>query len=287
MPIGTAGAIALGAGSAIGGIAGAQGNKSTQTSVFNLAPETSLEAGATSTVGTNYGLFEGLINQGAGGQDVATGTQAQRDLAALLDQYSKSGGLPNAQDISTSQGFAKDIFARRQEELNQSFIQQNTEAQRLAGRLGRPVNDPILQAKLRTGYLNQQDLLNAEKQGFATQTALALPQQRLGYATDRTNLLSGLASQAFQNRAALLEAGSNLLGAERNYRLGRSGQTITAESGGGLGGALSGLLAGAGAGAQTFNLFSGANRTPKLSGGSTQLGQTPQSYSSQYGFGNS
>jgi hypothetical protein len=94
--------------------------------------------------------------------------------------------------------------------------------------------------------MRQQDQLNSEKMGMADQ----LSQRRLGYATDRTNVMSNLASQAFANRTAILSLGSQLGNQERDFRLRAAGSNTTSVQGGGLMGGLTGGLQGAAGGLQ-------------------------------------
>lgn len=210
-----------------------------------------------------------LTNAGPGTQAVKDSMTASNDLSALLKQMAQTSGLPTQGDINTSNAFSGNMFASRQTELNQMFQDQNTEAERLSARLGRPVNDPVLQAKLRTGFMRQQDSLNAEKQGYASQMALQLPGQRLNFTSMNNDLQGGLAAQAFRNRAAILEAGQNLMNNERNFRLNTASRWGEQSSGGGLGGAISGALGGSMIGANVANMFSGggASISNSLGGG--------------------
>lgn len=150
------------------------------------------------------------VQAGPGQSDVSNAYGSNKDLAAMFGDYAKSGGIPGQEDINAANGFANNMFQARQVGLNQSFIDQTTDANRLAARLGRSVDDPILQAKLRTGFMRQQDSLSAEKQGLAQQFALQLPQQRLQYAQGQNNILNGLSNQAMQNQSYLLGIGNQL-----------------------------------------------------------------------------
>lgn len=185
-------------------------------------------------------------------QDIAGARGAQTGLAQMLEGYSKTGGLPSEQDITGANQVAQNLYNPQRVALQQSFTEQNTEAQRLAARLGRDVNDPILQAKLRTGFMNQQAGLEAGQGAFAQQFALQQPERRLGYAGQRADILGGLATQAFQNRAAIMGLGSNLFNTERQFRANTAERygTNQQQSGGGLGGAITGAIGGAGSGFQ-------------------------------------
>lgn len=258
-------AAVIGGGAVLGGIAGAIGDekRSNTVSGMNLSAAGALENQASGTQGYSLEELQKLTKAGANVGDVSAAAKSQRELAALYGQLSQTGGIPGQEDIATAQGFAKNIFQNQQEALNQSFVQQNTEANRLAAQLGRSIDDPILQAKLRTGFMNQQAQLAAEQGSYASQLALSLPQQRLQYATGQSDVLGNLATQAFQNRAALLSAGSNVLSSERNFRMGTAQQysNNVQQSGGGVGGFITGAMGGAGALAGSAgaisNMFSG------------------------------
>lgn len=205
---------------------------------------------------TGYSDLQSLLGAGPGAADVTNSMNASKSLSSLLQQYSQSGGLPSASDISSANGVASNMFAPQQAALNNSFYQQNIQAQRLSAQLGRPINDPIIQAKLGIGQAQQQSVLSGQQGAFGQQLALSLPQQRVGYATQNAGLLGGLASQAFQNRSALLGMGSQLLGQAQGYQIATSPHNTTAQQqvGGGLGGALSGALSGLGMGAGLSSL---------------------------------
>lgn len=207
--------------------------------------------------GKAFNDLQGMVNAGPNQGDYTKGVQSQRDLAAMFGDYAKTGGLPSQDDINSSNGIADNLYASRQTALNQSFTDQNTEAERLAARLGRPVNDSILQAKLRTGFIRQQDLLNSEKMGTSQNLALQLPGQRLGYAQQQAGLLDALGQQAMSNRNFLLGLGSQIGGQERDWRFRTSQQynNATSSGGGGLGGAISGAIGGAGAGMSAFGAY--------------------------------
>lgn len=221
-----------------------------------------------------YGQLNDFTNMGPGGSDITAATGANRDLAAMLEEYSKNGNMPTSADISRGSDLSKSLYGAEQTGLDQSFIQQTTEANRQAARLGRGVDDPILQAKLRTGMMQQQAMLDAKKGAWATQYSMGQPGERLGYAQQRTGILSGLASQAFQNRSTMLSMGNQLLNAERQWRVttgtkyGQGNESV----GGGLGGALTGFVGGLGAGMTAYGRLSpgsaiGAGGSP--SGGSS------------------
>lgn len=245
---GTALAIGAGVAAAGGAIAGAIPKKSTTT--VDAGQATDRETNALTQQDNMYSQLQGLTKMGPDGSDVAAATGASRDLGSMLQQYSQSGGMPGQQDIQTANQFAGDIFAPQRTQLQQSFTQQTTDANRQSAMMGRSVDDPILQAKLRTGMMNQEAMLNSQQGAFGAQTAMAMPQQRLQYAGMRADVMGNLATQAFQNRAALLQTGAGIAGAERQFRLATA--TRQNESGGGLGGAIEGFMGGLGAAGKMF-----------------------------------
>ncbi len=284
MAIGTAALIAGGLGLAAGGVAGAIGSKkegsSESTSRIDVGTAGASEKFATGIESDYLKSLTGLVDSGPGSADVTNSYGATKSLADMLAAYSKEGGaLPTQGDIDSSNSLASKLFAARSTALNQNFQDQTTAAQREAARLGRDVNDPILQAKLRTGMLRQSDLLNAEQGAAAASLAQAMPGQRLAFATDRVNILGGLAEQAFKNRAAIMGYGSQIKNAERDWRLQtgtRYGNSKSNESGGGgIGGAITGALGGLAGGLSIGNNLSGmfgAGGAPALSSGGGMSG---------------
>lgn len=267
--------MALGAiiGGALGAVAGGLGSSSSQSSVsgIRVAPETALEKQATGYLGQNLGQLNDLTQAGPGVQDQTNYLNSSRSLASLLQSYSQGGYLPTAADTASASGLADQL-------LNPSFRQQGVEADRLAARLGRPVNDPIIQNKLRQGLADV-------RSSFIAQRAQQMPLERLGFAQQYASVNQGLASQAFANRQALLQAGNTLREADRAYRINtgeRYGET-SQSSGGGLGGAISGALGGAGAGLAFQNALNSFNN-PISSGGGVGGFASPGGFSSG-GFG--
>ena len=286
MAIGTTAAL-LGGGALLGGIAGAKGSKN-QSSTSSTSESTSKldagQAGGLESLGANItqeqlaGLQQ-LIGQGPGAGDVTAGTGAQRDLASMLQQYAQGGNIPGAQDIQQAQQFAGGAFAGQQTALQQQFEDQQVQAQRLAAQLNRPVNDPIIQAKLAQQQMRSQQQLEADKTSFATQFAQQLPGQRLDFAQQRAGILSGLASQALANRQNLMSLGSQVQQQGQQFRLatgtqrntGSQNQTTQGKQGGGIGGAISGAIGGASLASgfgNLMNLGGGGAAAPQVSGGS-------------------
>jgi hypothetical protein len=213
-----------------------------------------------------YNEYRGILEQGPGASDVSSAVGSSRDLATLLEQYMKTGGLPGQGDIDQAQGLAGGMFNARRTALSQSMQDQEVLAAREAARLGRSTTDPVLQNKLRGGFMRQQDSLMAEQTDFGNRIAMDLPGRRLGFANDRANVLNNLAAQAFSNRAAILAAGSNLFNNERNARLGLA--STTQLSGGGVKGAAAGYL---GSTTAAMNFFGGMGGGG-MGGGGGQMG---------------
>lgn len=265
MAVGTTTALAaMGGGALLGGIAGSMGQRSETNYDSNIdaGQATGAELFGGSVLNDNVRGLQGLVNAGPGQQDVSSSLDASRGLAAMLEQYSQTGGLPGSADISTSNNIANSLFQARQLGLNQAFSDQNTAAQRQAALMGRDGNDPILRAKLAQEQTRQQGMLGAEQGAWAQQFALQLPGQRLGYAQNRASLLGGLATQAMANRQALAAMGEGIQTNERNFRLqtARRYGTQATESGGGLQGAITGALGGAGALAGIAGGFGGGGQ---------------------------
>lgn len=261
-------------GGVTGAITGFGGKKSSYHNVsgINLADASDRELEAFDLQDDQLKALQALFSKGATSKDYATAVQSQRDLAKLLGEMQSTSGLPTEQDIDTANRIASQLFGARQTALQQLFEDQTTEANRLAARLGRPVNDPILQAKLRTGFIRQQDLVNAEQNAAAQNLALQLPGQRLGFAQAQSQILSALGDQAVSNINYLLSLGNQIANQERNFRL-QTGERYSSGSikeGGGIGGAITGAIGGIGAGLEiapslskvfsSFNPFS--NRQP-------------------------
>lgn len=246
---------------ALGAIAGSQKDVSNVTATQNVTPgeETAFEKMGQAGETDSFKTLSSYTDAGPGQADVTNSLNATRSFADLLKQYSASGGLPTDQDISSAQGIVGKLFAPQKTALEQSFTDQNTQAQRLSAQLGRPVNDPIIQAKLRTGFINQTNQLNSEQTAAGQGLALSLPGQRIGYAGQSAQVLGGLATQAFQNRAALFQYGSSIQQNQQNFRLQtaqRTGGQLN-ESGGGFKGAVTGAFGEAGAFSHIIGLGGG------------------------------
>lgn len=251
--------MALGAiaGGLLGAIAGGQGSNSSSSSEggIRVAPETALEQYANPMLQRQLQEQENFANLGPGAQDITAGVGAQRSLADMLQQYSTGGFMPSQQDYASAGQFADAT-------LGASFRQQETQAARLSAQLGRPVNDPILQAKLRQS-------LGEQRGSMVAQEARNMPMQRLQFASGLADVRSGLATQAMSNRQALMSLGSQLRGQDREWRLqtGTRWGTQSQSGGGGLAGAISGGLAGVGMGAKIGGLMSAFGGSGAAGGG--------------------
>ena len=203
-----------------------------------------------------FGQLNDYINAGPGQSDIEASLGASRGLADMLQQYSQGGFLPSESDISTANTQAGNLFQAQRTALSQAFEDQTIEANRRAAIQGRAGNDPILAAKLAQEQTRQSAMLQSQQGSLAQQLAMAMPGQRLGFASDRANLMGGLASQAMANRQAILSLGSQLGGNERNFRFSTADRTNNQSSGGGFGGFMSGMLGGAGMGLSAASSFS-------------------------------
>lgn len=251
-------ALALGGG-LLGGIAGAAGNKQESTSGLNMGAASGLENSAGGGLSKDYASLRSMFDQGGpNAGDYSKGTQAQRDFAAMLGQYSKSGGLPGQGDLDTANVFAQRAFDPQRVQMQQGFEDQKVEASRLSASLGRSVDDPILQAKLRSEMMRQQSSLGAQQGAFANQMALQLPGQRLGYAGQQAGVLDDIGQRASANRQLLMSLGSQILGNERAFRMNTAERWGEQKSGGGIEGAMNGALGGMGAGMSMFSAGQGA-----------------------------
>lgn len=276
-------------GAAIGGLAGAMKDKSqtSYTSGLNMSPESMLELFGKGQLERGARGFEDMVNAGPGQSDITAGLGASRDLAAMLDQYSKGGYLPTDADRSTAGDLASKLFNPQRVAMGQAFEDQTTAANRQAALMGRSMNDPILRAKLAQEQTRQSALLEANQNAFATQFAMDSPLKRLGFASDRANVLGGLASQALANRQALASMGQGIMEGERNFRLQTAERhgTQNTESGGGLKGAINGGLAGAGTAMGLMNGFQSLTAPAGVGGGMGAMGAGSNIFNSGYQFG--
>lgn len=269
------------AGAVVGGIAGAQGNNSNQnqSQVSSVRMRdikdlnkgrSALEAAGDDQSLSQFNSLAGLVNAGPGQQAV---TDAGAWDQTFMQQLQTMLNGPTSGQITQAQGFAQSMFDPQRVQMQQAFKDQEVQSNRLAARLGRAGNDPILRNKLAQEQTRQSAQLNANQGAFAAQYAQQLPQNYLSMGSALSNLKNGLATQAFQNRQALLTMGQQLTSAERNYRLNTAtkiGNTNTqGSSGGGFAGAIGGALAGAGGAMDFMGKFGTKKTTDDTGGGET------------------
>lgn len=259
-------------GGIIGAIAGGEPDKTKQVTRRFTAEAGEQEQLASGIVSDQLKQLQALISGGPGTTESQAGLQSQQELAALLEKFAAGGFVPNQEQIQRGQQFASDVFAPQQVALNQALAEQQVQADRRAGQLGRPVSDPILQAKLAQERARGTLQLQARQGAFAAQFSQNIPLQQLGFQQAATQVRSGLATQALQNRQVLLGLGSGIQQQGQAFRLGTQDITQTGTSGGGLKGAITGGLAGAGAGASLFSSFGGFGG----GGGGASVGSTGQ-----------
>jgi hypothetical protein len=240
-----------------GGIAGMLGGQQSQSTTRQLAPESELEKQAGQLTGSQLTELQRLIGAGPGQADVQAGTDASRQLAALLQQFSQGGYMPGANDFAQANALTQQVFAPQQQQLNQQFADQRVQANQAMAKMGRGPADPTMMNALARTQGQQQAALGAQMTSYSAQQAMAMPQQRLQYANQLAQVNAGLASQALANRQALFSMGSQLRGQEQNFRAGTASSTTTQQQPGGFGGFLSGALAGVGAGIGAASMFGG------------------------------
>ena len=268
----------------IGAVQGAQGQNQSGNTNRTAGPAGSSGLLGAGAVSNNMPSLQNLVNAGPGQESVLNSNVANAQLADMFKRYSQQGGnLPTEADNATGQQFAQQQFAPQQTAQDQQFIQEQQRAKQLAAQMGRPSNDPIIQARLSQERMQSQERLGAQQGAFASQFAMQQPQQRLDYAGQLAQLHSGLASQAMQNRQALIGLGSQLQGQDNSFRAAMGSSSSNQSSGGGLAGALAGGLAGYGAG-QGWNLGNGNTNTTQGFADTSKSMFGVQNLNSAYGF---
>ncbi|MCK5016132.1 MAG: hypothetical protein KAS32_03590 [Candidatus Peribacteraceae bacterium] len=282
----------LAAAGAVGGVASAVGQDTSVETVqtpfekrFELERAGGLERQGFGVAQQGLTGLEGLVGAGPGQQDVSAALTAQRGFAGQLGGLAETGLLPTGQDISRTAGLAGQLLRPEQVALQQAFGRQEIQAGRSAAALGRGVGDPILQAKLRTSQMEQQERLGARQTSLSTQLAMMQPEQRLALSRERAGVLGGLGTQAMQNRSFLTQLGQGIGEAERSFRERTATQTgfntqafqqTSTNALGAIGGGISGGLAGLGAGASLASnipsLFGGGGGGGFTGGGTVPLG---------------
>lgn len=253
-------------GGGLGGLMAPDVTKQSSRSGIQVAPESEEEKKYREAVQAQFGDLSNFVGKGPGEADVAAGTQSTRDLASMLEQYGKGGFMPSTEDWNQAQMFAGKAFQPQQVAMQQAFQEQNIRANQLAAQLGRPANDPIIQAKLAQEQMQGAERLGAAQSAYASEYAQSLPQQRLGFTAQLADVRNSLASQAMANRQALLGLGSQLQGTERNWRLqtGTNWQQGQSESGGGIKSLLGTI---AGLGSTVASIYSGFGGMKAFGGG--------------------
>lgn len=261
--------IAAGVGAAASagkGIAGAiKGSKKKDSKSLNLAPSSQLEKVAGQMSREELEQIRSLVGQGPGAQDIQAGLGAQRDFASSLSQFARTGSL-GADFEQGARRSAANLLAPERQQLAASFDVQRQRTAQLAAQLGRSQDDPILQAKLAQGQIQQEAALGARETALAQQ----FQGQQLAALGQSAELQAALGQQALQNRLTLFGAGQQALGAERDFRLRSAGSTTTSGSGGGFLDAVGGGFAGAAAGLGTgLNIATQVQDSGIFSGGSS------------------
>lgn len=195
---------------------------------------------------SNFQDLMKLLQFGPGQSEIQANTQYQNQFANQLQGLLGRSLNPTQANIQEDYGVSQQLFAPQQVALNQQFQDQATASNRLAARLGRAGNDPVLRNKLMQEQTRQQSMLNAEIGSYARQLPDIQATRALNLGGALSQIRGGLASQALQNRQTLLSLGNELANSERNYRLQAAGRYGTRESdsaqysGGGIKGALQG-----------------------------------------------
>jgi hypothetical protein len=263
---------------AAGGVAGSKPDKSKSqyASYTDAGSATAAEQTGQNGMLDSYAKLMEMVNAGPGQQDVARSYSSSRDLASLLDDYSKGGYMPTSSDQSQAQSLAQGLFNPQRVAMQQAFQDQNTQYARQAALMGRSPTDPVLAAKLAQEQTRQSAMLDANQNSFAMQQAMNNPLQRLGFATDKNNILSGLATQAMANRQAIASMGEGIMNNERQFRLATAthyGNQQT-ESGGGFKGAFNGVMATAGTMASIGGMAMGMPSMGGAGGGGAPIGSS-------------
>jgi len=287
MALGTA-ALLAGGGALLGGIAGSFGTPESRTeteSGIRLRPISDFERFLGGDIEERFRGLGRLVEGGPGQEDIQRSLQLQRGLGERLGEFAQGGFLPGEREFGIARGFAEQAFAPEQVALGQRFEEQETRVGRLAALRGRPVDDPILQAKLAQEQTRQQAVLGARQGSFATQFAQQIPLQELGFQQQQAGLAQGLATQALQNRQTILNLGRGIQQGQQQFRLAtgtRFGTSRTPAQPGGFASIISGALGGAGLGAGVAGLFGGGGGgIPRGPG----IGAPPAGFTPQFGGG--
>jgi hypothetical protein len=232
---------------------------SSTTSGVRLAKETDIEKRATGDIADQYDLLRRYLGQGPGIEAINASNTSQQGFIDVLKQIQASGGMPTDTDQARAQQFVDLQFRPQQEAMNQSFQMQNDQAAKLAAKLNRPINDPVIQAKLRQEQMRQQSMFDANRAAAIGTEARSMPFQRLDLQGQLADAQGALASQAMSNRLQLLNLGNALQSQERNWRLQTAQRYGDSEqrSGGGMLGGLGAVLGTAGTVSSIYSGFGG------------------------------
>jgi hypothetical protein len=208
---------------------------------------------------SGYDQLKGMLSVDPNSREQQAATKEYENFVEMMSGINKTGGMPTAEDMQRAGQFADAIFAPQREALNQSFEFAQQDAAKLAARLNRPINDPIIQAKLQQERMRQTNMLSADRNAFVAQEARSQPFQRLGMQeqlfnakTGLADLKAGIASQAMANRMQLLNLGNSLQQQERNWRfqtsdkVGTQSSNSSQHSGGGILGGIGAVTGAAG-----------------------------------------
>ncbi len=260
-----------------------QKSNSSSISGVTLKAASDLEKSATGQIGSSFGQLQDMLNRGPGNEAVDASNKEQQSYVDMMRQINSTGGMPTAEDTRRANILADELFAPQQEAAKQAYGFAQQDAAKLAAKLNRPINDPIIQAKLQQEQMRQSSLMSADRTAFVAGEARNSPFQRLQMQGQLADAQGSLASQAMSNRMQLLNLGNSLQQQERNWRLqtsekyGASSGTQEQHSGGG---AMGGIGAITGAMGQFTNL--GTSVVSAFMGGG---GQTQQPEKAQANFG--
>lgn len=240
-------------GALLGAAAGAQGTKGqSQTSSMNLAPEDELERLARLQQEQGFGDLNRIQRE-----DFGRANQASQSYGNMLQDYQKSGGIPTSADLSQGRSFAEQMTAPQQAQIDLSMRQSTEAMQQQAGLSGRGPNDFAFNTRLAGQRSDLMSQLGAQQSAMGSQYAQQISQNRLGYAGQFADLQQGLASQAMQNRMAIMGLGSQIQNAGRNFRTNTATRnTSTPDTPGTMLSTLTGAFAGAQGGMSMGNAFS-------------------------------
>lgn len=258
--------LALVAGGALlGAIAGAQGTQGqSQTNRINTGAESELERLARLQQEQGFGDLNRIQRE-----DFGRANQASQSYGDLLKQYQQSGGAPSSSDLSQGRSFAEQALAPQQAQIDLAMRQSTEAAREQAGLTGRGPNDFALNTRLAAQRNDLMSQLGAQQSAMGLQFANQFSQNRLGYAGQFADLQQGLATQAMQNRIAIMGLGSQIQQAGQNFRVNTASRTAsTPDRPGGLMGGLTGAFTGAQAAMGLGNMF-GMGGAGAASGGAS------------------